>query len=600
MTSHRRTLPPLFGLLLIATTMMSGVANPGPRTVAGEALPASRSRRPSALAITGDGATLLVANGRSGTVSEIDVKGETLVAEHEIGRGLADLVLLPDGVHLAAIDSADGQILLLRHRAGRLSVIARLAIGPDPIRVAVLPGGKACAVASRWPRRLAIVDVELGEAGAGLTLRRTVDLPFQPREVLPLREGKALLVADAFGGKLAIVDPVEGVIRSVRELPAHNLRGLAATPDGLGVMMAQQASSRLATSSFDDVHWGALMKNQVVTLRIDALLDPAANLLRGSSTRDLDEVGHAAGDPEALAIDPRGRPVVALAGVGEVAILGALGTSDRRIPAGIRPSSVALGLDGRVALVADPEGDAVAILPLDGGPARLLSLGPRPEPTAIERGERLFSSAKLSHHGWMSCRSCHADGHTGGFLADTLGDGSYGAPKLVPSLLGVGSTGPWGWLGNFPTLEDQVRSSVETTLRAPSPSIDQVADLTAYLRSLEPPPPSSPPAGAEAVARGGELYRAKKCGSCHSGGDLGGQAVRDVGLADEVGRRAFNPPSLRGVGHRARFLHDGRARSLDAVFAEHRHPPGAPLSAAEVSDLVAYLLSNSAQGIRIP
>ena len=93
-----------------------------------------------------------------------------------------------------------------------------------------------------------------------------------------------------------------------------------------------------------------------------------------------------------------------------------------------------------------------------------ISLGPRPEPTAADRGERLFYSAKLSHDGWMSCHSCHTDGHTNSLLSDTLGDGSYGAPKRVPSLLGVAATGPWTWTGSIARLEDQVRKSIATTM----------------------------------------------------------------------------------------------------------------------------------------
>ena len=63
----------------------------------------------------------------------------------------------------------------------------------------------------------------------------------------------------------------------------------------------------------------------------------------------------------------------------------------------------------------------------------------------------------------------------------------------------------------------------------------------------------------------------------------------DVGLADEVGNREFNPPSLRAVSRRDAFLHDGRARSLREVFAREQHPRGLELSPREIDDLVAFL-----------
>lgn len=584
MTSSLRRLAPSLGLVLMAIAIAPRAVVAESRAIGGGE-PARQVRRPVALAFSSGGATLLVANGRSGTISVIDVASEKRIGEHTVARALSDLAALPDGVHFAALDPEAGELLLLRHRDERLTVESRLALGTDLIRVAIFPGGTACAVTSRWGRRVVVVDLQTAGGVAGLTLGRSIDLPFPAREVLPLRDAKVLLVADAFGGKLAVIDRAEGKISSVREIPGHNIHGLTLAHDGSTVVLARQLSSRLATSSFDDVHWGYLMKNQVVILRTDALLDPRAEILRGSSTRDLDEVGHAAGDPEDLVISPKGQIVVALAGVGEIAILGDRASSIARIPAGTRPSSVVLGSNGQAAYVADAEEDAVVILPRGG----VVSLGPRPQPTAIERGERLFTSARLSHHGWMSCRSCHAEGHTGGFTADTFGDKSYGAPKLVPSLLGVGSSGPWGWLGNFPSLEDQVRVSVETTLRGKPLKDADVADLAAYLRSLRPPPPST--VTKQALDRGAALFRAKKCMNCHGGETLTADGVRDVGLVDEVGHREFNPPSLRGAGQRARFLHDGRAGSLEAVFSEHKHPPGASLTDAELPDILAYLRS---------
>ncbi len=92
----------------------------------------------------------------------------------------------------------------------------------------------------------------------------------------------------------------------------------------------------------------------------------------------------------------------------------------------------------------------------------------------------------------MSCHSCHTDGHSSGQSSDTLGDGGFGAPKRVPSLLGVGTTGPWGWLRHgFERLEDQVRQSIacSTDARRESRAKLAMSDLAAYLRTLEAPAP---------------------------------------------------------------------------------------------------------------
>jgi mono/diheme cytochrome c family protein len=354
--------------------------------------------------------------------------------------------------------------------------------------------------------------------------------------------------------------------------------------------------NRLAQTSFDDVHWGLLIGNHLRVVPTDALVNAGSDsaLLDASRLFDLGDVGYAAGDPGALAFSARGDLIVALAGVDEVAITASPDQGPRRVVVGRRPAALAPGPIGDLAYVADSLDDTISIVAIATGqrPATI-ALGPRPEPTAVDRGERLFFSAKLSHDGWMSCQSCHTDGHTNHLLSDTLGDGSYGAPKRVPSLLGVAATGPWTWTGSIARLEDQVRKSIVTTMHGPRPAEAQVADLTAYLESLSPPPPlrDTGTDDAAAVARGRKVFEVRKCTTCHVPPEYTSPERYDVGLTDEVGNHEFNPPSLRGVSRREAFLHDGRAHSLDAVLRQERHPRGLVLSPREIADLVVFLQS---------
>ncbi len=337
-----------------------------------------------------------------------------------------------------------------------------------------------------------------------------------------------------------------------------------------------------------------MLRNHLRVLRTEALLQPGADaaLLKGSRLFDLGDVGYAAGDPAALAFDTHGNLVVALAGVDEIAITPSPEQAPRRTVVGRRPTALAPSSDGSAVYVADTLDDTIAVVDLKTG-QRLasISLGPRPNLTAAERGERLFYSAKLSHDGWMSCHSCHTDGHTNNLLSDTLGDGSFGVPKRVPSLLGVAKTGPWTWTGSIGRLEDQVRKSIVTTMRGLEPTKEQIADLTAYLASLAPPPAkiANGQADLPAIARGRKLFEARKCATCHVPPEYTSQSNYDVGLVDEVGNRQFNPPSLRGAIQRDAIFHDGRARSLDDVFRKIRHPRELVLSSEEIADLAAFL-----------
>jgi YVTN family beta-propeller protein len=566
---------------------------------AGNALPlAQRIRQPVALAFADGGRTVLAANRRSGSVSVIDAASRQVVAESDVGRGLSDLAALPDGRHLLAVDQISDELLLMVYRDRSIRVVDRVQVGPDPVGLVVSTDGSSCVVTSLWSRRLTFLDharQTANDAHPAFSLAGSLELPFCPRELAPFSGGSRLVLAEAFGGRIAVVDAKRRAIESVRSLPAHNIRGLAFAPDGRTLLIAHQVLNRLAQTSFDDVHWGLLIRNHLRVVRTEALMkaDSDTALLDGSRLFDLGDVGYGAGDPAGLAFDIRGNLIVALAGVDEVAIAANPDQGPRRVVVGRRPTAVAPSPDGEFVYVADTLGDTISVVAIATGqrPATI-SLGPRPEPTAADRGEQLFYSAKLSHDGWMSCQSCHSDGHTNNFLSDTLGDGSYGAPKRVPSLLGVAASGPWTWTGSMVRLEDQVRQSIATTMHGPNPSDALVADLTGYLNSLSPPSSQRWGAGASestAVARGRAIFQARKCSACHAPPEYTSSGRYDVGLVDAVGNREFNPPSLRAVSRRDAFLHDGRARSLDEVFQKERHPRGLVLTTREIDDLVAFL-----------
>ena len=64
-----------------------------------------------------------------------------------------------------------------------------------------------------------------------------------------------------------------------------------------------------------------------------------------------------------------------------------------------------------------------------------------------------------------------------------------------------------------------------------------------------------------------------------------------MGLEDKFGNRKFNPPTLRGVGHREAYFHDNRAESLEDVFRLHGHQLRDSLDEGELADLVSFLRS---------
>ena len=409
-----------------------------------------------------------------------------------------------------------------------------------------------------------------------------------------------LIVADAFGGRLAVVDSgARGEIEPafVNRL-AHNIRSLALNADGSRLLVAHQILNSLARTTPDDVHWGMLMGNIVRSLKLQNVLDKEkeSDVLRESVVHPVGEAGNAAADPAEIALAAKGQIAVGLAGVGEVGLLSELDSNMRRVAVAGRPAALVVSPDGSQVYAADELRDAISVVTVAkvAQCCREISLGLQPELSVADQGERLFYDGRLSHDGWMSCHSCHTDGHSNGLLNDNLGDGAFGAPKRVLSLLGVGRTGPWAWNGDMHDLEPQIKKSVETTMRGRSPRVEQVQALAAFLKTLPaaPAPRLCRKRGARiGRIRGKALFEAKHCNRCHAPPEYTSPATYDVGLKDELDYSKFNPPSLRGVGQRDDLFHDNRAKSLEDVVNKFKHQLDQELPARDLADLLAFLRS---------
>lgn len=538
-------------------------------------------RRPVALALAADGKRLFVADRDAGAVSVIDTEKRRVVAEALVGKRLADLTILPDG-RLLAVDESAGELLVLSSKDDGCSVMQRLAVGLAPVCVRASADGRRAFVACLWGHELAVVNL-LDDRTA--TVARRINLSMPPRQLLPLPREDKLLIADAFGGKLALADVRTGKLLSVREVPAHNIRGLALSGDGKRVVLAHQLLHEDTPDQEDNVRWGNVIGNGVRELSLEFVADPKRDLLEHSVMTPLGGFGRGAADPSGLACAGT-RTIVTLGGTGEVVISGG-GDEWTRVAMGRRPTVVVASADGRRAYVANTFSGTIGIVDLVARKSvGEVALGNASASGPAARGELLFYDARLSKEGWMSCHSCHTDGHTNGRRADTLGDGSYGAAKRVLSLLGVGQTGPWAWNGGMADLKTQIRASVRTTMHG-SASDEQVADLEAFLRTLQPPPPLSVP--TKQAARGKKVFESHGCARCHAAPTYTTPRTYDIGLADEVGKSSFNPPSLRGIGHAAAFFHDNRATGLEEVFTRFRHQLGRELSGGDLNDLVAFL-----------
>ena len=226
--------------------------------------------------------------------------------------------------------------------------------------------------------------------------------------------------------------------------------------------------------------------------------------------------------------------------------------------------------------------------------------GPR-QPSLARLGEAIFYDGRRSLDQWYSCHTCHYEGGTNAVAMDTHNDGSENTFKTVPSLVNVPETGPWTWHGWQTSLHDAMRKSMTETMLGPPPNLEDTRELVAYLTTLEAAPnPFHLSDGrlSAAAERGRRLFALAEIGciECHRGDHFTDGRVHDVGLGSpQDAYEGYNTPSLVGLHTRVRLLHDGRAKSLEAVLTGPHAPDKVAgqraLTPAELDDLIAYLKS---------
>ena len=212
-----------------------------------------------------------------------------------------------------------------------------------------------------------------------------------------------------------------------------------------------------------------------------------------------------------------------------------------------------------------------------------------PRSAEVEWGAELFrrnGDLRISGGGVLACANCHPEGRNDG-LSWRLGKSILQTPLLAGRVVG---TAPYKWDGQDPNLPASIRHTVErlggtaTEMRR-----SEIAAIAAYLESL--PAPRAPRVrDPEALARGQAVFEAE-CSGCHAGDHTTDQnqhaLTTSLGLVDT--------PSLAGLAHTAPYYHDGSATDLRALIDDraniHDMTDTSALSSEQRQDLVTYLES---------
>jgi mono/diheme cytochrome c family protein len=243
-----------------------------------------------------------------------------------------------------------------------------------------------------------------------------------------------------------------------------------------------------------------------------------------------------------------------------------------------------------------PPGQVVAVAYQPDGIIVSLSREPAALWTSDGKGaislsaESTADSGHLLFHvnagGGIACASCHPEGGEDGRVWNFA---CLGARRTQSLRGGLSGTEPFHWDGDMADFPRLVQAVFVGRMSGPMLSQAQSAALLRWLDGV-PELPVPAPTNVSAVDRGRRLFAsaAVGCGACHAGPLFTNNLTVDVGTGGKL-----QVPSLRGVGWRAPYLHNGCASRLADRFGTcgggDKHGHTSQLQPSDVSDLTAFL-----------
>ncbi len=572
----------------------------------------SKRIRPRAISVSPDKQWVATANRIAGTVMLVSLQEQRVISEIDLGREPLDIAWL-DKNRIAVSLHRDRSVSILSLVQGKLQLIRQVGLPAYPYGMVFAQKARRLLVTLHHPDEIIAIDTETWQsvkhykAGA------------YPRFLLLSPDEKWFVATSELPGSIYCFNLKNGKLlsRQILHGKAFNLGKPAFLSPGKIVLPTTINRDFPVTAG--NISRGWVVNNRVVTFNV-----PHGNSLE-QRKMNLDIRGHGVADLTVAATnDTQDKLVVLASGAHEAIILKPAGiswpTSDpddfapnhlsekpgllQRIKLGGRPIDLEFLSDDR-AVIANELDDSLQIVDLNN--ANLLATIPLQSRYSnrkvsrheflIAKGERIFFDGKRSRDGWLSCHTCHFDGHTSGHLFDTLNDATYETKKLTLSLHNVSETEPWTWHGWQPDLTEAIAKSLRDTMHRRQPATrEDILALTAYIETLRPISPFKefPESQPAIVHQGYKLFQNKAgCSNCHqppnftAGQRYGVSRVESASIYQEL-----NPPGLLGLSTRRHYLHHGRAHSLKQLLKLYHRPEdtsGETLTEKELNALMAFL-----------
>lgn len=535
---------------------------------------------------------LFVANRGADRVIRYALTGDVATPSAQLMiREPHGLALTPDGATLL-ITSVANQELVAADTA-TLLIKWRVELAPEPRPVAVSPDGRWALVGFLTSN--AVARVELSNQQVSW-------------HALAPRDHVEVETEESDYGEFDVVQTVEAVSRfevpnDIGRRHVRNVFALAFVGDGIAIAPHQLATSQmelLPDAERRDAYGGGASGIDPIEYRFARIGEPAADGLI-----DVDHHDVSVHQPRALAYDPV-RDVLYIGGYGDDEIA-AIGSASRERPTLLWSATLgraaACGLDG-LAVAGEHVWAhcelARRVVRIDLEPGRRVSTPSKssewvrgPELAASLRSEQIERGAEIFRRGedWalggaLACASCHPEGRSDG-LSWRLGRSILQTPMLAGR---VEDTGPYKWTGEDPSLRQSFAHTLERIGGSPEDiGAGDFTALAAYITSLpKPRPPST--TNQDALARGRALFD-RECAVCHVGDKTTDRERHEFATS----LRKVDTPSLIGLAHTAPYYHDGSAIDLATLLDDrgsvHDMVDTSAFTADERRDLISFLES---------
>jgi YVTN family beta-propeller protein len=594
-------------LIILFAATISGLDRSPRQKAPAAAASGNPDRSPVDLVLTGDERWLLTANQSAGTVALVRLSDGEVVSEVPCGQRPSAIALTPDGLTILVAATWSGELTILTREGEQLRKGRTIQLGFEPRGLAVSPDGATAYVALTSAGEVAVIDL------AQLRLTDRIPVGRWPRYLALSPDGSRLAVGVSGDGGVAVVDTASRKVLYSELFVGLNLGQMHVSADGKQVYFPYM-TYRQQPITPSNIRLGWVLASRIGRVRLDGKvrrealsLDPPGKAVSDPHglTLSTDEqwlVSTASGTHELLVYRLPGLPFQDYGGTDHIPPE-LLKDSNRffRVPLGGRPMAVRFSRDGKRIFVANYLGNSVQVVSLNERKVvHTIPLGGPADPSLARQGEAIFYDGQRSLDQWYSCHSCHYEGHTNALTMDTRNDGRNGNYKVVLSLRNVTRTGPWTWHGWQKDLDFAMRKSLTDSMLGTPPTDGEVKALIAFLDTLTcPPNPHRQADGTltESARRGEELFHGRAgCSRCHPAPLFTDGRIHDVGTGsrDDV-YKGYNPPSLLGVFDRSMYLHDGRAQTLEDLLRGPHNPARVAgrgeLTDQELRDLIAYLRS---------